>query len=309
MQILVLGAGGVGGYFGGRLAQAGSDVAFLVRERRAAQLRTEGLVVQTPDGEFRVAAKAVLHAEITEPFDLVLLTCKAYDLDSAIDTIRPAVGAGTVVVPLLNGIAHLDRLDAEFGPERVTGGSCGIAATLTPEGIVKQMSPFHWMRFGDRTGKSRPQLVALAEAYARTPVDATAVPDILLVMWEKFVLLTTLAACNCLMRGSVGDVLATSNGEAIMRELLETCVATAKAAGHAPRAESLTQTEALLFARNSPFSASMLRDIERGGPTEADHIVGDMLRRARAAGLDARLLAAAYTHLQVYEGRRRSAGA
>ncbi len=308
MKILVLGAGGVGGYFGGRLAQAGSDVTFLVRERRAAQLRTDGLVVQTPDGEFRVPAKAVQRQEIRTPFDLILLTCKAYDLDSAIDTIRPAVGSATVVVPLLNGLAHLDRLDAAFGSANVIGGSCGIAATLTPEGVVKQMSPFHWMRFGHRSGKARIEVAALAEAYARTPVDATAVPDILLVMWEKFVLLTTLAACTCLMRGSVGEVLATSDGEAIMRELLDTCVGTAKAAGYPPRAESLKQTEALLFARGSQFSASMLRDIERGGPTEADHIVGDMLRRARAAGLDARLLAAANTHLQVYEARRAAAG-
>jgi len=173
--------------------------------------------------------------------------------------------------------------------------------------MVKQMSPFHWMRFGDRKGTTRTQVEGLAAAYARTPVDASAVPDILLVMWEKFVLLTTLAACTCMMRGSVGEVLATPDGEAIMRELLDTCIGTAKAAGHAPRAESLTQTESLLFARGSPFSASMLRDIERGGPTEADHIVGDMLRRARSAGLDARLLAAAYTHLRVYEGRRATA--
>ena len=307
MRIAVMGAGGVGGYFGGRLAQAGSDVTFLVRERRAAQLRSDGLVVQTPDGEFRVPAKAVQRHEISAPFDLVLLTCKAYDLDSAIDTIRPAVGPQTVVVPLLNGLAHLDRLDAELGTERVIGGSCGIAATLTPEGVVKQMSPFHWMRFGDRSGKSRTQVEALAQAYARTPVDAAAVPDILQVMWEKFVLLTTLAAGTCLMRGSVGEILATSDGEPILRELLDTCIGAARAAGHVPRAESLAQTESLLFARGSPFSASMLRDIERGGPTEADHIVGDMLRRARSAGLDARLLAAAYAHLQVYEGRRAAA--
>jgi len=307
VKILVLGAGGVGGYFGGRLAQAGADVTFLVRERRAAQLRSQGLVVETPDGEFRVAAHTVQRHEIRAPFDLVLLTCKAYDLDSAIETIRPAVGPGTVIVPLLNGLAHLDRLDAEFGAERVLGGACGIAATLTPEGVVKQMSPLpHWLRFGDRAGRPRAQVAALAEAYSRTPVGSAAVPDILLVMWEKFVLLTTLAACTCLMRGSVGEILATEDGEAIMRELLDTCIATAKAAGHAPRAESLAQTESLLFARGSAFSASMLRDIERGGPTEADHIVGDMLHRARSARLEARLLAAAYAHLQVYEQRRRT---
>mgnify|MGYP003345510697 CR=1 FL=1 len=158
--------------------------------------------------------------------------------------------------------------------------SCGIAATLTPEGVVKQMSPFHWIRFGDRSGKSRAPVDALAQAYARTPVDSAAVPDILLVMWEKFVLLTTLAACTCLMRGSVGEILATADGEGIMRELLDTCIGTAKAARHAPRAESVAQTESLLFARGSTFSASMLCDMERGGPTEADHIVGDKIGRA-----------------------------
>jgi len=307
MKILVLGAGGVGGYFGARLVQAGADVTFLVRERRARQLAEDGLVVQVPDGEFRVAAKHVQRHEIAAPADLVIVASKAYDLDSAIETIAPAVGPQTLVLPLLNGLAHLDRLDARFGPERVLGGTCWVAATLTPEGVVRQLAGFHRIRFGDRAGRERRQVTALAEAFAKTPVDSGVEPQILLVMWEKFALLATLAASTCLMRGSVGDILATADGESIIRGLLDTCVGTAAAAGCKPRAEALQETERLLFARGSAFTASMLRDIERSGPTEADHIVGDMLRRARAAGLEARLLAAAYCHLQVYEGRRRPA--
>jgi len=305
MKILVLGAGGVGGYFGARLVQAGADVTFLVRERRAGQLAAGGLVVQTPDGEFRVAAKHVQRHEIAAPADLVIVACKAYDLESAVQTIAPAVGPQTLVLPLLNGLAHLDRLDRQFGPERVLGGTCWIAATLTPEGAVRQLAGFHKIRFGDRTGRERPQASALAEAFAGTPVDSGVEPQILRVMWEKFALLATLAASTCLMRGSVGDIVATADGASIMRELLDTCASTAAAAGCRPRPEALQDTERLLFARGSAFTASMLRDVERSGPTEADHIVGDMLRRARAAGLDARLLAAAYCHLQVYEGRRR----
>jgi 2-dehydropantoate 2-reductase len=307
MKILVLGAGGVGGYFGARLAQAGTDITFLVRERRAQQLAAGGLVVQTPDGEFCVAAKHVQRHEIAAPADLVIVAAKAYDLESAIETIAPAVGPQTLVLPLLNGLAHLDRLDARFGPERVLGGTCWIAATLTPEGTVRQLAGFQKIRFGDRTGRERPQVTALAEAFARTPVDSGVEPQILLVMWEKFALLATLAASTCLMRGSVGGILAAADGESIMRELLDTCVSTAATAGCRPRPEAMQDTERMLFARGSAFTASMLRDIERSGPTEADHIVGDMLRRARAAGLDARLLAAAYCHLQVYERRRRGA--
>lgn len=307
MKILVLGAGGVGGYFGARLVQGGADVTFLVRERRARQLAADGLVVQTPDGEFRVAAKHVQQHAIASPADLVIVASKAYDLESAIASIAPAVGPQTLVLPLLNGLAHLDRLDAAFGPGRVLGGTCAIAATLTPEGTVRQLAGFHRIRFGDRAGRERPQLAALAAAFAQTPVDAGLDPQILLVMWEKFVLLATLASATCLMRGAVGEILATADGEAIMRELLDTCAAAAAAAGYRPRAEAMQETERLLFARGSAFTASMLRDIERSGPTEADHIVGDMLRRARAASVDARVLAAAYCHLQLYESRRAAA--
>ena len=180
MKILVLGAGAIGGYFGGRLVQAGGDVTFLVRERRARQLRANGLVVRSPHGDFTLPVRSVLQSQLEAPFDLVLLTCKAYDLEAAIEAIVPAVGASTCIVPLLNGVAHIERLIAAFGAARVAGGSCAIPATLTEQGEVVQLGTFHSIVFGRLPGTSadaQAKLEALRALYARTPVPVELTDD------------------------------------------------------------------------------------------------------------------------------------
>jgi 2-dehydropantoate 2-reductase len=311
MKILVLGAGATGGYFGGRLAQAGADVTFLVRERRAAQLAKDGLVVKSPHGDFTLRVRYVTQAQAKPEYDLVILTPKAYDLDAAVESIRLVLGPAAHVLPLLNGLAHLDRFDAELGAPRVLGGTCHIAATMTPEGEIRQLSQLHRIAYGLRSGTSpdaRAKLEALHAAYRRTPIDAVLADDIMLELWEKYVLLATLAAMTCLMRSSVGDIMATDEGEALMGETLQACVRTAAAAGHPPREKALAGARKLLFERASTFTASMLRDVEAGQRTEADHIVGDMLKRARAAGVDPGPLRAAYAHLQAYQARRTREG-
>jgi len=307
MKILVLGAGAVGGYFGGRLAEAGADVTFLVRERRAAQLERDGLAVRSPHGDIRRKVQIAREGSVNPEYDLVLLTCKAYDLDAAITSIRPAVGPATFVLPVLNGLAHLDRLDAEFGASRVLGGTCYLAGTLTPEGEILQLSPLHRIAFGKRPGndaKAAVALMKLAAAFTKTQVDSQLASDILLEMWEKYVLLATLAAMTCLMRATVGDIVATDEGEGLMEACLGTCEDTAKAAGHEPRPDRLLQARKMLTEAGSTFTASMLRDVEAGNRTEADHIVGDMLKRATAAKVPCGILRAAYCHLQAYEARR-----
>ena len=312
MKILVLGAGATGGYFGGRLAQAGADVTFLVRERRAAQLAADGIVVKSPHGDFSVRAPFVRQAELRPGFDLVLLTCKAYDLDASIESIRPAMGPAAHVLPLLNGLAHLDRLDAALGAARVLGGTCHIAGHMTAAGEIRQLTQLHRITYGLRPGTSaaaRAKLDALHALYQATPVGAVLAEDILLEMWEKFVLLATLATMTCLMRGSVGDIMATDDGEAIMEEAFGACVRTATAAGHPPREQAIAGARKFLFERGSGFSASMLRDMEGGGRVEGDHVVGDMLKRARAAGVHPGPLREAYCHLQTYPARRQREGA
>jgi 2-dehydropantoate 2-reductase len=312
MKVLILGAGAVGGYFGGRLAQAGADVTFLVRPQRAQKLAQAGLVIKSPLGDAQISVRTVLQEAVRPDYDLVILSCKAYDLDASISSIGGAMGPNTLILPLLNGMAQLARLEQAFGSARVLGGTCYIASTLDADGSIRHLSQFQGIAGGPRAGNhahAGALLQELAQAYAGVSVDCKVSADIEQDMWEKFVLLASLAAMTCLMRASVGEILAAEDGEALMREALSACIVAAGAAGHAPRAESLQRTEGMLFARGSAFTASMLRDLESGGRVEADHIVGDMLRHARAAGAGVSVLAAAYCHLQAYEARRRRGAA
>jgi 2-dehydropantoate 2-reductase len=303
MRILILGAGGVGGYFGGRLVEAGTPVTFLVRERRAEQLARDGLVVESQHGSFTTEVDATTRAA-DDGWDLILLSCKAYDLPAAIDAIAPAVGARTLVLPLLNGLRHMDALDERFGAARVLGGVAYIAATLTAAGVVKHLNDIHRLGFGARGGE-HPEIVRrLAEAFAATRVEARLFDDPIQSLWDKWVLLGTLAAMTCLMRAPVGRIVASDGGAAQMRACLAEVVATATACGRAPAAGVVASAEKTLTLPGSGFAASMLRDIERGGPTEAAHIVGDLVARATAKGVEVPALRTAWVHLQSYEAGR-----
>jgi 2-dehydropantoate 2-reductase len=299
----VLGAGAVGGYFGGRLAAAEADVTFLVRPARAAALNKRGLVIESPLGGLQLPVRVATADTLAGTFDAVLLTAKAYDLEQAITAIRPAVGPETAILPVLNGLGHLDRLDSVFGPERVLGGVAYIAATLTADGIIRHLNEVHAIAFGERASAATLRVERIARAFAVTPVSASASENILLDMWEKFVMIGSLAGMNCLMRGSVGDISAAEEGGLMMLELLEECEAVATASGFPPRERHRQQCRAMLTARGSSFTASMLRDLEAGLRTEGDQILGDMLRRARANGISSPLLRAAVCHLQVHERR------
>ena len=215
-RFLVLGAGAVGGYFGGRLAAAKADVTFLVRSARAAALSERGLVIESPMGHLRLPVRAATADTLDGIFDIVLLTAKTYDLEHAIATIRPAIGPGTAVLPVLNGLGHLGRLDSAFGPGRVLGGVAYIAATLTAKGTIRHLNLVHGIAFGERSGAVSRRVEAIARAFAATPVNASISDNILLDMWEKFVMISSLAGMNCLMRGSVGDILAADDGESLM---------------------------------------------------------------------------------------------
>ena len=302
-QFLVLGAGAVGGYFGGRLAEAKADVTFLVRPARAAALKEHGLAIESAFGDVTIPVKTVTADTLSGFFDTVLLTAKAYDLEPAIVAIQPAVGPETAILPVLNGLVHLDRLDAAFGRERVLGGVAYIAATMTAEGTIRHLNRIHGITFGERSGEISRRVEKIAQTFAATPVSAKASDNIMTDMWEKFVMISSLAGMNCLMRGSVGDILAADDGEGLILELLAECEAVAAASGFPPRPQHREQCRTMLTERGSSFSASMRRDLEAGLRTEGEQILGDMLRRARANGIVTPLLQAAVCHLQVHELR------
>jgi 2-dehydropantoate 2-reductase len=307
MRILSLGAGAIGGYYGGRLIEAGSDVTFLVREVRQKRLAEQGLRIESVFGNFETPVKAINQSQIDRPFDLILLACKAYDLPSAIAAIAPAVGADTAILPLLNGVAHIDILNMKFGRQRVLGGVAKIAATLTPDGTIKHLNDWRYITFGEQDGVLSPRVLALAAAFDKKSVVAAAVPDIMQVMWEKIVHLSTVAGMTCLMRASVGEIARTNEGSAVMLEFLERNAGIAAREGFPPSEKFMTEYHQLFSDKNSMYTASMLRDIERKGPIEADHVIGFMLEKARRHEIDDTLHRIVYVSLQSYEQRRAAA--
>ncbi len=303
MRILVLGAGGIGGYYGGRLAAAGVDVTFLVRPRRAGQLATDGLVIRSPLGDAQVKVKTVLREQAASGWDAIILACKAYDLDDAIATIRPAA-PGALIIPQLNGLRHLDALDGAFGAGTVAGGTTMIGVTLDPDGAIRHLNTMQRFSHGPRSPAQRDRLERLQAELVNGGFGPVLSDTILLDMWEKFIFLCTVATMTCLMRATVGQIVRTQEGAALMLETFADCTAAAEAAGYSPREPFLEDTRKKLIDPDSPMAASMLRDLQRGGAVEADHIVGDILARARAAGRPATLLRAAYAQLQAYEAQR-----
>ncbi len=305
MKIMVVGAGATGGYFGGRLLEAGRDVSFLVRPKRAAGLAARGLIIRSRFGDVTLANPATILAEdIRDSFDLVLLSCKAYDLEGAITSFAPAVGPDTVILPLLNGIRHLEILNERFTRERVLGGQCLIAAALT-DGEIVHLNDTHELSFGEQNGSLSERVRAIAALMEGARFKAHASTEILQEMWEKWVFLASLAGSTCLMRAAIGDICASPGGTDLIVGLLEECRSIAAAAGYPMREARMERARQMLTAKGSTLTASMLRDVEPNAPIEADHIIGDLLRREKqGAKSKVSLLSVAYTHLKAYEARR-----
>jgi 2-dehydropantoate 2-reductase len=305
MRFLVVGAGAIGGYFGGRMLQAGQDVTFLVRPRRAAELAEAGLVIKSPNGDVTLKNPPTVQADkLSEKFDAILLSCKAFDLEDAIKSFAPAVGPQTAIIPMLNGMLHLNVLDTKFGPERVLGGLCAIAVTLNEKREVVQLAPMQSLTFGERDGKMSDRVRAIADVMAAGKFGSVASENILQDMWEKWVFLASLAASTSLMRTSVGNILAAPSGKDFLLGMVDECSAVAASEGYAPRAPFLERTRAMITAEGSQMTASMFRDIKVGAPVEADHVIGDLIARGDAGKVPVPKLRIAYTHLKAYEKQR-----
>jgi 2-dehydropantoate 2-reductase len=308
VKILILGAGAVGGYWGARLHQSGADITFLLREKRAEKVRKDGLVVKSPKGDAVVPAKVVTKGGEGGPYDIVVLACKAYDLDSAIESIAPAIGANTTIVPMLNGHAHFATLDKKFGTEKVAGGLARISGMLGPNGEILH-SGASGVSFGERDGKpARGALKELDAACKKAGIEGGINPNINQDLWDKWIMLSTIAGMCSSMRGNIGDIAATEDGAAIVAETLEESRQVAAAEGHAPSDKVVAGIQSALTQKGSKSVASILGDMEKGGPAEGKQIVGDMLARARKHGIAAPNLRFAYAHLQAYEARRTRGG-
>jgi 2-dehydropantoate 2-reductase len=301
-----VGAGATGGYFGGRLVQAGKDVTFLVRPGRAGTLARRGLHIKGPDGEVVVKPRTVTAEQVDGPYDLILLAVKSYALEQAMLDLAPAMGPRTVIIPLLNGMRHIEQLIGAFGPERVWGGTCVIMATLNDEGDVVVMTGLHRIGYGPLDGADDDRLPDVTYALEGDEFDSNPSRTIVGDMWEKWVLLASLGAITTLMRATVGDINRAPGGGAFAQAVAAESIAIATAAGHPPRPGAIAIFESTVSS-TEPTTSSMYRDMAAGQPVEADAILGDFVAEAAGHGVPAPLLSAAYTNLSLYSASRATA--
>lgn len=300
MRILIVGAGATGGYFGARLAQAGQDVTFLVRERRLTQLRETGLILQTPQGIETLQPQLVQASSLDGHYDLIVITVKSFALEQALEDIAPAVGPDTLIMPILNGMRHIDTLCEHFGADKVIGGLCKINATLGKNGEVVQMTPLHQIYYGALDGNNDARLQRIDDALRESVVETFFTDNIISELWEKWLLLSTLGAVCALARGNTQQVLQSQGGEALLQSIFSEILAVISAEGYQPRPAITAKIFEVLSNPATPMTSSMYRDLTQGFDIEADQIIGDLLLRAKRNGINAPLLNAVNVNLQVY---------
>jgi len=303
MRILVVGAGSTGGYFGGRLAQAGRDVTFLVRPARAAALKANGLQIVSPHGDVTLTPKLVTAGDVGGPYDAVLLTVKAYALEAALTDLASAVGPDTMILPVLNGMKHVDTIKTRYGEKALVGCVCKVAAVVDEQGRIVQLNKLQNLAYGEMNGSRSARTDALDKTMQGAGFDARLSPSIVREMWEKWVLLASLGGITCLMRGNIGEIEAAPGGAEFALRFLDEVVSVVSAVGERPGAGYLAETRDLVTQKGLPQTSSMYRDLQKGAAVEADQILGDLLARAQKANIDTPLIAAAYTNLSIYQNR------
>ena len=301
MRVLVMGSGGLGGYYGGILAQRGHDLTFVARGAHLAALRERGLEIRAGDERtvLRPVEAAASPAEAGAGFDLVLFTVKGYDAEAAAAALRPAVGPDTAVLSLLNGIDSIEQLSAALGPEHALAGTTVISAMILEPGVIALNSPFRRIEMAELTGRQTPRLEAIAEAFREAGVEVTVGTDPWLVVWRKFVPQAPLASLTSACQATVGEIRAIPEGAALFRTLVDETIAVGRALGIALPAEAAEAALELFSGLPGTHKTSMQRDFERGGRTEVKQLTGAVARRAREAGVPTPAFDAVYAILKV----------
>lgn len=307
MRILVVGAGATGGYFGARSAQAGQDVTFLLREKRALAVQRDGLTVHSPHGDFHFQPSVLQASQLTGSYDLILLTVKSFGLEAAIKDIAPVVGEDTMILPVLNGMKHIETLSQRFGEHALLGGLCKINATLDADGHIHQMTPMHQIYYGELSGEKTARIQRVDQAFKEAGFEAFLSETIMTDLWEKWLLLCSFGAITCTMHGNIGQVASAPGGTEFATGIVNEALTTMKAFGYAERAAAVAKVKEAVTDKHSEQTSSMYRDMTQGNPVEADQIVGDLVERAIRVGINVPLLQAAYTHLCVYQKNRQNA--
>ena len=303
MRFVVFGAGGVGGYFGGRLARAGEDVTFIARGAHREAIQAKGLRLCTPDGDILIDPAPVTDDVSTlSPPEYLLFAVKLFDTQVVAEACRPIVGPRTAVVSLQNGVEAVDILSGVFGPERVLGGTARVAAVISEPGVITQTGNFAILSFGESDGSRSARGLALEAACRNAGFEACLLDDIDVEIWEKFILLAALSGVTSLTRLPNGPLRETP----ATRALVEACITEAAAVGRARGvalsddvvASSMVQWDGL----PAEMVASMSHDLNAGKPLELDHLSGALVRLGQSLGVPTPKHAFIHAALQPFVG-------
>lgn len=304
MKIAVVGVGGLGGYIGGRLAQSGQDVTFIARGQRLAALRENGLQVRNPDGEFVIRpVQATNNPADVGPVDLIIFCVKTYDVDTAAKPLLPLVGPGTALLPVQNGIAHLEQLRAILGNEVVLGGMAMINAHSPAPGVIERPGGPHFLEFGEIDGEVSARCTAIAQAIQATGIEAIVSPKIAERMWWKLVGVCG-ASVFCLMRANKGQVWDFAETRTLMHQILTEGVAVARAHGIALAPTLPDDMVKIADTFPSQYKPSLLVDLEHGRRLEIEAWNGALVRYGQAAGVPTPVNAVIYACLKPYANGR-----
>jgi 2-dehydropantoate 2-reductase len=310
MRILVVGAGAVGGYFGGRLIQAGRDVTFLVLPKQIEQIQAQGLRILSPSrGDFTVRPKVITAAQIASPYDVIFLSVKSYNLVGAINDFAPAVGPRTTIIPVLNGMHHIDVMTERFGKDAVLGGVCFVYTEIDLQGRIIQLNDVQSLTYGELDGKKTSRIEAVHQVFSGASFETAISGDILREMWQKWVWNASLGAITCLLRGNIGEIVAVPGGAELCLSALRECAAIAGVCGYPMSETFLAEKSPQLTAVGSTLASSMYHDLTDQARVEVDSILGDLVERGRKHGVSAPIVQAAFVSLTIYQqGRVREKG-
>ncbi|ANU26570.1 ketopantoate reductase family protein [Planococcus versutus] len=301
MKILIVGAGAIGGYFGGRLLEKGEDVTFLVREKRREKLEQTGLNISSKNGDLQLTPKLITKEDPNQVFDVVLISTKSYQLEHAIKDVEPFVGPETMVLPLLNGIAHMQTLIEAFGEERVIGGLCFIETTLGEDGTIVQTSPVNQLIYGERTGEQTERIQKLEKSFTGTKADFVKSDNINQEMWHKYLFITTMSGITSMMEMPIGPIKELESGQQTIKTFLVELVAIMEKID-APIQKGIAEVQLKrINSMSAEMKSSMQRDIEKFQPTEFEHLQGYLLLRAKEKAVQTPILELIYTKLKLYE--------